>query len=86
MRTAGYVLAWLAGTAVVAALAIVLLDDGEPEDVSLPPIRETRLLDAAREAGCELRRARPRERCRPSSRGRGPAAPWRCRRAPRTAR
>lgn len=73
MRTAGYVLAWLAGTAVVAVLAIVLLDDGEPEDVSLPPIRETRLLDAAREAGCELRRARPRERTDPAVDG--PAAP-----------
>jgi hypothetical protein len=66
MRTAGYVAAWLAGTAVVAVLAIVLLDDGTPEDVSLPPIRETQLVDAAREAGCELRRARPRERTDPA--------------------
>lgn len=72
MRTAGYVLAWLVGTAVVAALTIVLLDDGEPEDVSLPPIRETRLLDAARQARCELRRARPREPTDPAVDG--PAA------------
>ena len=66
MRTAGYVGVWLAGTAVVAALAIVLLDDGEPENVSLPPIRETQLVDAARQAGCELRRARARERTDPA--------------------
>jgi Protein of unknown function (DUF3105) len=73
MRTAGYVVAWLAGTAVVAALAIAALDDGEPEDVSLPPIRETQLVDAARQAGCELRHARPRERTDPAVTG--PAAP-----------
>jgi hypothetical protein len=72
MRTAGYVAAWLAGTAVVAALAIALLDDGEGEKVSLPPIRETQLVDAARHAGCELRRARARERTDPTVDG--PAA------------
>jgi hypothetical protein len=71
-RTAGYVVAWLAGAAVVAGIAIVLLDDGEPEDVSLPPIRETQLADAARRAGCELRRARPREQTDPAVDG--PAA------------
>lgn len=72
MRTAGYVAAWLAGTAVVAALAIVLLDDGEGENVSLPPIRETQLADAARQAGCEFRRATRRERTDPAVDG--PAA------------
>jgi hypothetical protein len=73
MRTAGYVVAWLTGAALVAALAIVVLDDGEPDDVSLPPIRETQLADAARRAGCELRRSRPRERTDPAVDG--PAAP-----------
>ena len=73
MRTAGYVVAWLTGAAVVATLAIVVLDDGEPDDVSLPPIRETQLVDAALRAGCELRRARPRERTDPAVDG--PAAP-----------
>ncbi len=68
MRTAGYVAGLLAGTAVVAVLMVVLLDDGAPEDVSLPPIRETQLVDAARQAGCELRRARPRERTDPAVR------------------
>lgn len=72
MRTAGYVAAWLAGTAVVAVLAIAVLDDGEPDDVSLPPIRQTQLVEAARHAGCELRRARPRERTDPAVDG--PAA------------
>ena len=65
MRTAGYVVAWLAGAALVAAITIVLLDDGEGEDVSLPPIRETQLVVAARRAGCELRRARPRDQTDP---------------------
>jgi hypothetical protein len=65
MRTAGYVVAWLTGAAVMAALVIVLLDDGEPDHVSLPPIRETQLVAAARRAGCELRRARPGERTDP---------------------
>ena len=55
-RTLAYVTAWLAATAVVAVLAIVLLDDDDPDEVSLPPIRETQLVDAAHRAGCELRR------------------------------
>lgn len=57
--TAAYVAAWLVAAAVVAGAAILLLDDGEPEEVSLPPIRETRLVEAAERAGCELRRAAP---------------------------
>lgn len=55
-RTAAYVAAWLAAAAVAATLVVVVLGDGEPEEVSLPPIRETQLADAARRAGCELRR------------------------------
>jgi hypothetical protein len=65
-RTAGYVMAWLAGAAVIAGIAIVLLDGDEPEEVSLPPIRETQLADAARRAGCELRRTGPREQTDPA--------------------
>lgn len=65
-RTAGYVMAWLAGAAVIAVIAIVLLDGDEPEEVSLPPIRETQLADAARRAGCELRRTGPRDRTDPA--------------------
>jgi hypothetical protein len=73
MRTAGYVVAWLTGAAVVAVLVIAALDDDEPDDVSLPPIRETQLAEAAKDAGCQLRRARPRERTDPAVDG--PAAP-----------
>ena len=61
------------GAAVVAGVAVMLLDDGEAEDVSLPPIRETQLIDAARRAGCELRRARRRQLTDPAVDG--PAAP-----------
>jgi hypothetical protein len=67
--TAAYVAAWLAGAAVVAGLAIVVLDDGESGDVALPPIRETQLADAAREAGCELRRLRRGARTDPAVEG-----------------
>jgi hypothetical protein len=56
MRTAAYVAAWLAAAAVFAVLAIMVLDGDEPDEVSLPPIRETQLADAAEQAGCELRR------------------------------
>jgi hypothetical protein len=56
MRTATYVAAWLGAAAVFAVLAIVVLDGDDPDEVSLPPIRETQLADAARRAGCELRR------------------------------
>lgn len=71
-RTARYVAGWLAGAALVSALAILLLDDGESESVSLPPIRETQLTEAADRAGCQLRRTRPLERTDPAVDG--PAA------------
>lgn len=70
-RTAAYVAAWLTATAIVAGLAIVLLGDDVPDTVSLPPIRETQLVDAARRAGCELRRSDGGGR---SDRGGSPAA------------
>lgn len=57
--TAVYVAVWLAAAAVVAGGVILVLDDGEPEEVSLPPIQETRLVEAAGRAGCELVRAGP---------------------------
>jgi hypothetical protein len=65
-RTARYVVGWLIGAAVIAVIAIALLDEDEPDEVSLPPIRETQLVDAARRAGCELRRTEPRERTDPA--------------------
>jgi hypothetical protein len=65
-RTARYVVGWLAGAAVIAVVAILLLDGDEPDDVSLPPIRETQLVNAARRAGCELRRTGRGERTDPA--------------------
>ncbi len=51
-----YVAAWLVAGAIVAVLGLALLRGGEAEEVSLPPVRETKLEDAAMLAGCELRR------------------------------
>ena len=59
--TAAYVATWLAAAAIVAGGAIFVLDEGDPEEVSLPPIKETELVEAAERAGCELRRAAPGE-------------------------
>jgi hypothetical protein len=73
-----YVGAWLAGAAIVATLLIVALDGGEPEEVSLPPVRQVDLMSAAREAGCELRRAGRGVRLNPpvdGPAGATPAAP-----------
>jgi hypothetical protein len=76
-RTAAYVAAWLAATAVVVTLAIVLLGDGGPDEVSLPPIRGTQLADAARRAGCELRRADAADGSDPAADGSPAAVPAR---------
>jgi hypothetical protein len=50
----GYAIAWLVGAAAIAGLAVGLLHSSEPDEVSLPPVRETQLADAARDARCEL--------------------------------
>ena len=55
----------MAAAAAVAALAIAALGGGEPEAVTVPPVEETKLDRAASAAGCELRRARPREQLNP---------------------
>ena len=70
-----YATAWLVGGAVVAALLVAVLG-GDPE-VSLPPVRETQLEDAARAARCELRRARARETLNPPVSGPRRGAPLR---------
>ena len=66
MATFVYVARWLIGAAILAGVAIVLLDDGDGEEVSLPPIRETQLVDAARRADCEFRRAARGDRLDPA--------------------
>ena len=54
-----------------------MLDGGEPEVVSVPPVHETELSEAARNAGCELRRARPGDQLIPPVTGSLGAAPVR---------
>jgi hypothetical protein len=66
-----YVAAWVAGAAVFTALVLAVLDGDD--EVSLPPVRATQLPDAARDAGCELRRAQSGDRLNPPVDG--PAAP-----------
>jgi hypothetical protein len=60
-----YLAAWLVGAATIVAVLLVVLDTGEPEEVSVPPVQETKLADAARHADCELRHARRGERLNP---------------------
>ena len=60
-----YVAAWLVAAAVLAGVLLAVLDGGEPDEVSLPPVYETELAVAARDAGCELRLARAGERFNP---------------------
>lgn len=62
---ATYVVVWLVAAGIVAALTILALGGGEPETVAVPPVEEIELDRAAFAAGCELRRARPREQLNP---------------------
>jgi hypothetical protein len=65
LATLAYTATWLvAASAIVGALLVVLGTD-EPNEVSLPPVQETELAQAARRAGCELRRARAGEQLNP---------------------
>ena len=60
-----YAAAWLAAATVIVGVLLVLLDTGEPDEVSLPPVHETELTLAARRAGCELHHAQPGEHLNP---------------------
>jgi len=66
----------IAGLTVIG-LAFGLLRLGGEDEVSLPPVRQTELADAAVAAGCELRRNRPADPQGPPVDGPGaaPAAP-----------
>lgn len=70
-----YMTVWLAAGAAVAVLAIVALGGGEPKTVAVPPVEETQLDHAAVAAGCELRRASPREHLNPAVTGPAAARP-----------
>ena len=74
LATFAYAAAWLVAAAVLVGFLLAVLDSGEPEEVSLPPVHETELDTAAAHAGCELRRAKAGERLNPPVVG-GAAAP-----------
>lgn len=59
-----YAAAWLAGVGLVVGLVFVFFGAGDGT-VSVPPVRETELVDAAVQSRCELRTARPGERLNP---------------------
>ncbi|HET8759192.1 MAG TPA: DUF3105 domain-containing protein [Solirubrobacteraceae bacterium] len=70
-----YIVGWLLAAAAIAALAVVALDGSEPEEVNVPPVRETKLDSAARAAECRLERARPGQRLNPPVDGVAATAP-----------
>jgi Protein of unknown function (DUF3105) len=72
---ARYLAAWVAGAALVAGAAVVVLDGTGPEVVSVPPIEQTELQAAAQAAGCELRRQVRGVRLNPPVAGTADVAP-----------
>jgi hypothetical protein len=66
IATLAYVSAWVVAAAVVIGMVLAVLDGGRPDEVSLPPVHDTELDQAAREAGCELHQARRGERLNPA--------------------
>jgi hypothetical protein len=77
LATLTYAAAWLIAAAVIVGVLLTVLDSDEPEEVSLPPVRETELHDAAARAGCRLQRAADGERLNPPVLGGAAAAPAR---------
>lgn len=78
LATLAYTATWLVATAAIVGVLLAVLDSGEPEEVSLPPVHETELRRAAQRAGCELRRAGSGDRLNPpvvGGAGALPAAP-----------
>jgi hypothetical protein len=65
LATLAYVTAWLVAAAVVIGLLLALFDDGSPDEVALPPVHQTELEQAARDAGCQLHRVSDGERVNP---------------------
>ncbi|HET8758472.1 MAG TPA: DUF3105 domain-containing protein [Solirubrobacteraceae bacterium] len=62
-------MAWLVAAAVLIGVLLAVLGGDAPDEVSLPPVHETELRQAAREAGCRLQRARPGEQLNPAVAG-----------------
>lgn len=69
LATLAYAAPWLVAAAVVIGVLLAVIGDGRSDEVSLPPVHETELDNAARQAGCELRRARRGERLNPAVTG-----------------
>jgi len=65
LATFAYAAEWMLAATLIIGVLLAALDTNEPAEVSLPPILETELSHAARDAGCELHRARPGERLNP---------------------
>jgi hypothetical protein len=61
--------------ALVATLAVVALDGPAEDTVSLPPVRQTELREAARSAACDLRLTGSFERSNPAAAGPRVATP-----------
>jgi hypothetical protein len=70
-----YIVSWLVAAAVSVGVALTVLGGDDPQQVSLPPVHETELVQAARSAGCELRRADAGEQLNPSVVGGAGASP-----------
>jgi hypothetical protein len=77
LATLAYVAAWLVAAAVIIGVLLAVLDGDEPDEVSLPPVHETELDDAAARAGCQLERADDGERLNPPVLGGAAATPAR---------
>jgi hypothetical protein len=77
LATLAYAAAWLVAATLSLGVLLAALDTDEPAQVSLPPVLETELSQAARDAGCELHRARPGERLNPPVSGGAGAIPAR---------
>jgi hypothetical protein len=75
LATLAYAATWLVAAAVIVGVLLTVLDSGEPDEVSLPPVHETELRTAAARAGCELERAHAGERLNPPVLGGAASAP-----------
>lgn len=65
---ARYALVWITLGAVIAAAALLVLDE-PAQETTLPPVQQTELVRAARAADCQLQRARTGERLDPPADG-----------------
>jgi hypothetical protein len=74
MRLLMYAVGWLAGVGLLVALVLLVFGSGD-DSVSVPPVRETELADAAVRGRCELRVARTGERLNPPVDGPAGVAP-----------